>query len=242
MGRRCLLRETGRASGEHAVGGWRQWRYLTREVRSLFHRVRSTRRAKRHPERVEAYLARSLDALRRASMLLLVRRLCRSCSAADRRWSGGWCGARRYLTKRRSSPRWVQGQGGYAELGLIRINSSCTTRSCGRVRMWTWRAAGAESAGAVSGVAGVQLRPGLSQPGQPGRAGRAARPERVAEEGTRTSTESGRKRHPSRPRAVCTRRLSRRTGGSTVSAIMVSTASRVRLPCRCWPPTCIASG
>ena len=55
---RCLLRETGRASGEHAVGGWRQWRYLTREVRSLFHRVRSTRRAKRHPERVEAYLAR----------------------------------------------------------------------------------------------------------------------------------------------------------------------------------------
>ena len=45
-------------------------------------------------------------------------------------------------------------------------------------------AAGAESAGAVSGVAGVQLRPGLSQPGQPGRAGRAARPERVAEEGT----------------------------------------------------------
>ena len=48
---RCLLRETGRASGEHAVGGWRQWRYLTREVRSLFNRVRSTRRAKRHPER-----------------------------------------------------------------------------------------------------------------------------------------------------------------------------------------------
>ena len=63
---RCLLRETGRASGEHAVGGWRQWRYLTREVRSLFHRVRSTRRAKRHPERVEAYLARCRGLVERA--------------------------------------------------------------------------------------------------------------------------------------------------------------------------------
>ena len=63
---RCLLRETGRASGEHAVGGWRQWRYLTREVRSLFNRVRSTRRAKRHPERVEAYLARCRGLVERA--------------------------------------------------------------------------------------------------------------------------------------------------------------------------------
>ena len=72
---RCLLRETGRAAGRNAVGGWRQWRHLSREVRSLFNRVRSTRRAKRYPERVEAYLDRcrglvaravdTLDALRR---------------------------------------------------------------------------------------------------------------------------------------------------------------------------------
>ena len=55
---RCLLRETGRAAGRHAVGGWRQWRHLSKEVRKLFNQVRSTRRAKRHPERVEAYLAR----------------------------------------------------------------------------------------------------------------------------------------------------------------------------------------
>ena len=55
---RCLLRETGRAAGRHAVGGWRQWRHLSGEVRKLFNRVRSTRRAKRRPERVEAYLER----------------------------------------------------------------------------------------------------------------------------------------------------------------------------------------
>ena len=55
---RCVLRETGRAAGDHAVGGWRQWRHLAKEVKKLFNQVRSTRRAKRHPERVEAYLAR----------------------------------------------------------------------------------------------------------------------------------------------------------------------------------------
>ena len=55
---RCLLRETGRAAGRHAVGGWRQWRHLSKEVRKLFNQVRSTRRAKRRPERVEAYLER----------------------------------------------------------------------------------------------------------------------------------------------------------------------------------------
>ena len=55
---RCLLRETGRAGEQYAVGSWRQWRHLTREVRKLFNRVRATRRAKQHPERVAAYLDR----------------------------------------------------------------------------------------------------------------------------------------------------------------------------------------
>ena len=63
---RCLLRETGRAAGEHAVGGWRQWRHLSRQVKRLFDRVRSTRRAKHHPERVEAYLARCRALVARA--------------------------------------------------------------------------------------------------------------------------------------------------------------------------------
>ena len=63
---RCVLRETGRAAGRHAVGGWRQWRHLSKEVRKLFNQVRSTRRAKRRPERVEAYLARCRALIERA--------------------------------------------------------------------------------------------------------------------------------------------------------------------------------
>ena len=63
---RCVLRETGRAAGDQAVGGWRQWRHLSKEVRKLFNQVRSTRRAKRHPERVEAYLARCRALVERA--------------------------------------------------------------------------------------------------------------------------------------------------------------------------------
>ena len=35
---RCLLRETGPAAKKHGVVGWRQWRYLTQEVRTLFNR------------------------------------------------------------------------------------------------------------------------------------------------------------------------------------------------------------
>ena len=64
---RCLIRETGRAAVKHAVGGWRQWRHLSREVRKLFNGVRSTRRAKRRPERVEAYLERCRGLVERAA-------------------------------------------------------------------------------------------------------------------------------------------------------------------------------
>ena len=67
---RCLLRETGRAAEKHAVGGWRQWRYLCREVKKLFNKVRSTRRAQRHPERVEAYVERCRTLVERAEETL----------------------------------------------------------------------------------------------------------------------------------------------------------------------------
>ena len=55
---RCLIRETARLAKRREVGGWRQWRHWSGCVRTLFHRVRSTRRAKGRPEWVEAYLAR----------------------------------------------------------------------------------------------------------------------------------------------------------------------------------------
>ena len=55
---RCAVRETARAGATHGIGGWRQWRHLSNSVRALSDAVRSTRRAKGRPERVEAYLAR----------------------------------------------------------------------------------------------------------------------------------------------------------------------------------------
>ena len=65
---RCVLRETGRAATDHAVGGWRQWKHLTRSVRRLFHRVRSTRRAE--AQRVEAYLERCHELIVRVEATL----------------------------------------------------------------------------------------------------------------------------------------------------------------------------
>ena len=53
---RCLLRETGRAAQRHGVSGWRQWKHQSKVVRRLFNKVRGTRRAKRTPARVKAYL------------------------------------------------------------------------------------------------------------------------------------------------------------------------------------------
>ena len=67
---RCLLRTTGRAAGRHGLRGWRQWRYLSREVRTRFHQVRTTRRAQAHPERVTAYLERCRALAARAEATL----------------------------------------------------------------------------------------------------------------------------------------------------------------------------
>ena len=65
----CCGRRGGR-TGHYAVGGWRQWRHLSREVKKLFNKVRSTRRAQRHPERVEAYVARCRALVERAETTL----------------------------------------------------------------------------------------------------------------------------------------------------------------------------
>ncbi len=63
---RGLLRTIGPLSGEHGVRGWRQWKKQQRDVRGLFNRVRSTRRAKGRPERVERYLTRCRSVVERA--------------------------------------------------------------------------------------------------------------------------------------------------------------------------------
>ena len=66
----CLLRETGLTAEQYAVRGWRQWCHLSREVKKLFNRVRSTRRAQRHPERVAAYVVRCRALVERAEATL----------------------------------------------------------------------------------------------------------------------------------------------------------------------------
>ena len=71
---RCLLRETGLTAEQYAVRGWRQWRHLSREVKKLFNRVRSTRRAQWHPERVAAYVERCRALVERAEATLDVLR------------------------------------------------------------------------------------------------------------------------------------------------------------------------
>ncbi len=67
---RCLIRETGRAASPYALPGWRQWRHLRTGVKTLFNRVRSTRRARSRPERVKAYLARCGELADRAQETL----------------------------------------------------------------------------------------------------------------------------------------------------------------------------
>ena len=71
---RCLLRETGLTAEQYAVRGWRQWRHLSREVKKLFNKLRSTRRAQRHPERVAAYVERCRALVERAEATLDVLR------------------------------------------------------------------------------------------------------------------------------------------------------------------------
>ena len=53
---RCLIRVTALACEQHGLGGWRQSAHLIRTVRGLFHRVRSSKRRKQQPRRVQDYL------------------------------------------------------------------------------------------------------------------------------------------------------------------------------------------
>ena len=60
-GVRCLIRETARAAAAHGVGGWRQHRHLGKRVKEGFDPVRSARRGKQTPEKVETYLGLCRD-------------------------------------------------------------------------------------------------------------------------------------------------------------------------------------
>ena len=186
---RCLLRETGRAAGRHAVGGWRQWRHLSKEVRKLFNQVRSTRRAKRHPERVEAYLERcralvartmeTLDELRDKgveettcqSIQGFIAHAQRQLGQVERRLLRGEAIAHeeKVFSVFEEHTRWVsKGKAGTpVELGvpvaLIEDQHQFILHHKNPVGGRGRRRGGADgegSPGAVSRTAGVQLRPG----------------------------------------------------------------------------------
>ena len=58
--------ETARAAAAHGVGGWRQHRHLGKRVKEGFNPVRSARRGKQTPEKVETYLGLCRDLVERA--------------------------------------------------------------------------------------------------------------------------------------------------------------------------------
>ncbi len=67
---RCLIRVTALACEQHGLGGWRQSAHLIRTVRSLFHRVRSSKRRKQQPRRVQDYVRQARCIAERAKASL----------------------------------------------------------------------------------------------------------------------------------------------------------------------------
>ena len=53
---RCLIRVSAQLASAFGLGGWRQSRHLRRQVKRLFDKIRNSRRQRRHPDRVCAYL------------------------------------------------------------------------------------------------------------------------------------------------------------------------------------------
>ena len=178
------------------------------------------------------------------------------------RWSGVFCVARRYLTRRRSfdfrgtHALDFQRQGGHAGRtrgSCRRYRGSVSThpspqgpvggRGCGR-----GSADGAGSAGTVSGVCGRAVSTGAFTAAAIGSARCVARRQCVAGKGYLSKADREREEEESfAGRAACASgdRVCHQWVGTSGTrprfAAMVRRASRGRLLCRCWRPTCIAS-
>ena len=63
---RCLLRVLALACEQCGLGGWRQSAHLTWKVRGLFNRVRSSKRRKNQPQRVQDYVRQARRIAERA--------------------------------------------------------------------------------------------------------------------------------------------------------------------------------
>ena len=163
-GVRCLIRETARAAAAHGVGGWRQHRHLGKRVKEGFNPVRSARRGKQTPEKVETYLGLCRDLVERAEGTVkalvekgvgeaecrLIRGYIDHAHARSARSTGVCCRERGF--RKRCSPSSsrtrldLEGQGGPAGgtgSGGLRgrgpVPASSITSCCGRKATWRSR-------------------------------------------------------------------------------------------------------
>lgn len=67
---RCLIRETAKACKACGIRGRRQSKHQTQSIRAHFNKVRTSRRQKKNPQDVVAYLDRSRDIVARAETTL----------------------------------------------------------------------------------------------------------------------------------------------------------------------------
>ena len=208
---RCLLRELGRAARKHNVAGWRQWQHLTKEMKKCFNKVRSTRRAKSRPDRVEAYIERCCHLVDRAEESLkeleqagvapssmiqsLIAHARRQIDQVERRLLKGETIAHdeKVFSIFEEHTRWVsKGKAGCAvELGVpVCVVEDQFQFILHHKILWE----GSDTDIAVSVInetqalhpdlTGVQLRPWIPQPRQPGATRRHARPQCATAQGS----------------------------------------------------------
>ncbi len=165
---RCLIRVLALACEQCGLGGWRQSAHLTWKVRGLFNRVRSSKRRKNQPQRVQDYVRQARRIAERAQESLeelagagadagilseikyFLDHAERQIEQVERRLLRGETIPQEAKVFSVFEPhtRWcAKGKAGRGrwnwgcqwESWKASTGSCCTTRSCGRNRTWRWR-------------------------------------------------------------------------------------------------------
>ncbi len=164
---RCLIRVLALACEQCGLGGWRQSAHLTWKVRGLFNRVRSSKRRKNQPQRVQDYVRQARRIAERAQESLeelagagadagilseikyFLDHAERQIEQVERRLLRGETipQEEKVFSVFEPHTRWcAKGKAGRPvewgcqwESWKASTDSCCTTRSCGRNRTWRWR-------------------------------------------------------------------------------------------------------
>ncbi len=208
---RCLIRVLALACEQCGLGGWRQSAHLTWKVRGLFNRVRSSKRRKNQPQRVQDYVRQARRIAERAQESLeelagagadagilseikyfldhaerqieqVERRLLRGETIPQEAKVFGFRAAHALVCE--GQGRAAGGTGGASgnRGKRARVRAALQDHVDGTGR-GGGAAVGAGDASAVSGAGGMQFRQGLPQPGEPGGVGQGTGIERAAAEG-----------------------------------------------------------